>query len=89
MSRVKIYTTEYCPYCHAAKEMLSSLGIDFEEIGLGRDPELRQRLSAENNGWRTVPMVFIDGRLIGGYSELRKLVRRGELGAELCESEYA
>lgn len=89
MSRVKIYTTEYCPYCHAAKEMLSSLGIDFEEIGLDRDPELRQRLSAENNGWRTVPMVFIDGRLIGGYSELRKLVRRGELGAELCESEYA
>jgi len=89
MSRVKICTTRACPYCRAAKHLLSSLGINFEEVHLDQDPELRQRLSADNNGWRTVPMIFIDERLIGGYHELQELARSGQLGVQLQQAESA
>jgi glutaredoxin 3 len=79
MSQVKIYTTTYCSYCHAAKALFSELGVDFEEIVLDRDPALRAKLSAENGGWRTVPMIFIDGEFVGGFDEARGLNDRGEL----------
>ncbi len=79
MSQVSIYTTAICPYCHAARRLLSGLGVEFEEIRLDGRPEERMRLSRENGGWRTVPMIFIGDRFVGGYSELRELHRSGEL----------
>jgi glutaredoxin 3 len=83
MPHVTIYTTAVCPYCHAAKRLLTSLDIPFEEIGLDGRPEERARLSAENGGWRTVPMVFIGERFIGGFRELSELHRSGGLTAML------
>lgn len=83
MSRVRIFTTSVCPYCQAAKHLLTSLGAEVEEVRLDSDPELRERLSAENGGWRTVPMVFIGQRFIGGFKELADLHGRGELTALL------
>lgn len=76
MPHVTIYTTAVCPYCHAAKRLLDSEGIAFDEIRLDGKPELRQRLAREHAGWRTVPMVFIGDSFIGGFSELRDLHRR-------------
>ncbi len=82
MAAMTIYTTSFCPYCTAAKRLLDSLGIDFEEIGLDDKPELRHRLSENNGGWRTVPMIFAGDRFLGGYTDVRELHGRGEL-AEL------
>ncbi len=76
---VTIYTTRVCPYCHAAKRLLRSEGVEFREVSLDGRAELRRRLAAENDGWRTVPMVFIGGRFVGGYDDLRRLQRTGEL----------
>jgi glutaredoxin 3 len=75
---IVIYTTRICPYCVAAKRLLAGLGVPFDEVDLTADPELRVRLS-EATGWRTVPMVFVEGRLIGGYDDLQALVRAGGL----------
>jgi len=83
MSRVTLYTTSLCPFCHAAKRLLSSLGADVDETSLDSEPELLQRLSQENGGWRTVPMIFIGDRFIGGFRELNELHGRGELTALL------
>ena len=83
MSLVRIYTTRVCPFCHAAKQLLGSLGAETEEIPLDADPDLRQRLSQDNGGWRTVPMIFIGDRFVGGFRELNDLHSRGELAALL------
>lgn len=79
MRGVTVYTTAICPYCFAAKRLLGSLDIAFEEISLDGRPEERLALSEQHGGWRTVPMIFVGERLIGGYNELKKLARSGEL----------
>lgn len=79
MQEIRVYTTKVCSYCHAAKRLLSQRGLAFVEIDLTNDPTLRQKLSAENNGYRTVPMIFIGERFIGGFDDLNALDRSGEL----------
>lgn len=78
MPPVKIYTTPYCPYCHAAKDLLTQKGVAFTEIDVNGDTVERARL-AEVTGQRTVPQIFVGERSIGGYDELSTLERRGEL----------
>lgn len=65
-----IYTTQTCPYCQSAKQLLQDKGIVFAEIALDDKPDLRVELSEKFNGWRTVPMIILDGEFIGGYTEL-------------------
>lgn len=79
MPAITVYTTRVCPYCVQAKRLLTTLSLPFKEIGLDEDVELRQRLSSENGGWRTVPMIFIGDTFVGGYDDLKKLHDSGRL----------
>ena len=81
MAKIKIYTTHYCPFCDAAKALLHKKNIPFEEIDVS-DDEAKHALKART-GWRTVPQIFIDGELIGGYEELVAMERRGALAKRL------
>jgi glutaredoxin 3 len=83
MARVQIYTTAWCGYCVRAKALLSSRGIEFEEINLDDDPGFRQNLLEMTGGW-TVPQIVVDGRPLGGYTELWQLDKTGRLDAELA-----
>ena len=78
--RVRVYTTNICGYCRAAKRLLEQRGIPFEEINLSNDPVLRQKL-VDQTGWRTVPLIQIDDELVGGFTELVALDKAGELTA--------
>ena len=78
MANGQMYTTQWCGYCVRAKTLLESRGIPFEEISLDDDPGFRRRLMDLTGGW-TVPQILIDGRPIGGYTELWQLDRSGEL----------
>ena len=78
MGRVQVYTTRWCAYCVRAKALLQTRGLEFEEISLDGDPTFRQRLFELTGGW-TVPQIVIDGRPIGGYTELHRLDREGGL----------
>ena len=78
MARIQMYTTRWCGYCVRAKTLLESRGISFEEISLDDDPDFRRRLLDLTGGW-TVPQIVIDGRPIGGYTELWQLDHSGEL----------
>jgi glutaredoxin 3 len=85
MARIVIYTTNYCPYCFGAKSLLRSKRVEFEEIDVTDDPARRvemERLSAR----RTVPQIFIDGKSIGGFDEVRRLDAIGELDRLLGQS---
>ncbi len=81
MPGIQIYTTRWCGYCIRAKTLLDSLGLPYEEVALDDDPGFRQTVLEATGGW-TVPQIVIDGRPIGGYTELRGLDRTGRL-AEL------
>jgi glutaredoxin 3 len=78
MARVQMYTTRWCGYCVRAKTLLNGKGIPFDEIFLDEDPAFRQRLHDLTGGW-TVPQILIDGKPIGGYTELWRLDRDGAL----------
>lgn len=86
MAKVEIYTTNYCPFCFRAKALLKDKGVDFEEIDVTDDPEMRKRMVDLAGGRWTVPEIFINGRIIGGYDELRALDLRGQLDSLLAES---
>jgi glutaredoxin 3 len=79
MSQVTIYTTAFCPYCHAAKALLNRKGIAFVEIDVSYDPEGRKRMAVRANGRRTVPQIFIGPSHVGGFDDLHALDSRGGL----------
>lgn len=68
--KVQVYLTQYCPYCHAAKRLLTSKGVEFEEIDVTDDDEMREKLVKMSGGKETVPQIFVDGKNIGGYDDL-------------------
>lgn len=86
MSIVEIYTTADCPYCALAKALLKRKGIAFREIDLSALPssELNRQMQTLS-GRQTVPQIFINGRPIGGYTDLRRLEESGELDRLLRE----
>ena len=76
--KIVIYTTTYCPFCDAAKNLLKSLNIEFDEVDLTDNLEERLEISTKYN-WRTVPLILINNKLIGGFDELNNLNNKGEL----------
>jgi glutaredoxin 3 len=86
MPPVEIYTTRYCPYCHAAKALLKKKGVNFSEIDVGRDRERREEMIQRANGRTTVPQIFVGTAHIGGCDELHDLERAGKLDPLLAES---
>ena len=77
MPRIQMYTTHWCGYCVRAKALLDGRGLAYEEIQLD-DAGFRATLNELTGGW-TVPQILIDGRPIGGYTELWRLEREGRL----------
>ena len=78
MAKVVIYSKTYCPFCVRAKSLLSDKGVAFEEIMVDSKPELFTELK-QKTGMMTVPQIFIDDKLVGGYTELAELDEKGEL----------
>ena len=79
MATVRMYSTQFCGFCRAAKQYLKQVkNVTVDEIDLTSDPQRRAELAAET-GHRTVPMIFIGERFVGGYDDLRNLDRSGEL----------
>jgi glutaredoxin 3 len=85
MAQIKVYTREYCGYCSAAISLLDGKQIAYEEIDCTGDDKTRAWLRTAT-GQSTVPQIFIDGKSIGGYTELRALDRSGELAKLLAAS---
>jgi glutaredoxin 3 len=79
MPKIAIYTTRFCPYCHAAKQLLTRKGVEFTEIDVSGDPKGRSEMVARANGRMTVPQIFIGSTHVGGYDELSALERAGKL----------
>ena len=66
-----VWSKDHCPYCDQAKALLSQRGIEFEERKIGYGYTKEDLLEAVPNA-RTVPQIFINNNLIGGFTELRQ-----------------
>ena len=87
MPPVETYTTRYCPFCNAAKALLTRKGATFSEIDIGRDWQRRDEMIQRANGRMTVPQIFIGAVHVGGSEELHALERAGKLGPMLADGE--
>lgn len=65
-----VWSKNQCPYCDQAKALLKLKGIEFEERNVQTDWTKEQLLEAVPNA-RTVPQIFLDGKLVGGFNELK------------------
>ncbi|MCB1596851.1 MAG: glutaredoxin 3 [Gammaproteobacteria bacterium] len=83
--KVTIYTTSVCPYCAAAKTLLSNRQVNFTEIDVSTRPDLREEM-IRRSGRRTVPQIFIGETHVGGYDDLAALDGAGRLNALLQEN---
>lgn len=79
VSQVTLYTTMMCPYCSQAKTLLSKKNVNFDEIDVGMDPDLRKKMQKRSGGARTVPQIFVGDIHIGGCDDLYALERAGKL----------
>jgi glutaredoxin 3 len=66
-----IWSKYQCPYCDQAKALLTQKGIQFEEKKIGDGYTKEDLLEAVPTA-RTVPQIFLEGELIGGFTELKK-----------------
>jgi glutaredoxin 3 len=78
MAQVIVYSKSFCPFCDRAKKLLKNKGTAFEEINLDDKPDELDALK-KRTGQMTVPMIFIDNKLIGGFRELSALEAKNEL----------
>ena len=66
---VTVYSKDYCPYCKAAKRILQSRGIEFNEIDVQLQPEKMAEMVSRSKR-RTVPQIFFGDKHIGGHDDL-------------------
>ena len=78
MAKIQLYKKNPCPYCDRAINLLNSKDVPFEIIDLTDDMD--QLMKIKNQwGWKTVPVIIINDKLIGGYTDLKDLDESGEL----------
>ena len=66
-----VWSKDQCPYCDQAKALLTSRNIEFEERNVSHNWTREQLLEAVPNA-RSVPQIFLDEELVGGFTELRQ-----------------
>jgi len=82
-AKVTIYSKTYCPYCDRAKALFKSKGVVYDEIMLDDKDDEFAKLK-QKTGMMTVPQIFINDTLVGGYSDLATLEREGKLDPMLA-----
>ncbi|HEY1736306.1 MAG TPA: glutaredoxin 3 [Methylovirgula sp.] len=82
---ITIYTTQSCPYCRRAKDLLNKKNLAFHEISVDGDYEARVKMRERAHGGSTVPQIFFGEQHIGGCDELYALEQAGKLDPLIAE----
>lgn len=82
--KIDIYTKFACGYCVRAKHLLTSKGVEFNEIDVTMGGPKREEMLARAPGALTVPQIFIGDCHVGGSDDLAALEREGKLDALLA-----
>ena len=84
-TKVVVYSTLLCPFCHRAKALLRKKGVAFTEIDVGMDPGKRAEMRKRASGCHTVPQIFIGATHVGGCDDLHALDDEGKLDTLLAQ----
>lgn len=82
-NKVTVYGNAMCPYCGAARMLLTKKAVEFENIDITVDPQKREEMQARS-GSRSVPQIFVGDTHVGGFDELAALEMDGELDTLLA-----
>ena len=77
-NEIIVYSTQVCPYCVAAKNLLKTKNLRFTEVLVDKNPEPRA-IMIEKSGRTSVPQIFINGTHVGGFDDLSARVRNNTL----------
>ena len=72
-----MFSTQFCPYCVAARRLLQQLGVDFEDVAVDGNAQLRSDVM-QASGQRTVPQIWVGEQHVGGYTDLASLHQQGK-----------
>ena len=75
---ITVYSGHRCAYCNAAKKLLESKGLNYNEINVDDDPAMRDEMVARTHR-QTVPQIFIGDHHVGGFDDLAELNHGGKL----------
>lgn len=81
---VTLYSTQFCPYCIRARNLLDQKGVAYRDIAVDARPELRREMM-QRSGRRTVPQIWVGQHHVGGFDDLWALEQQGRLD-ELLDS---
>ena len=79
--KILIYSSNLCPYCFAAKNLLKKLDLNYTEIVIDNKPQLKNQMISESNGKKTVPQIFFGDSHIGGYDDLKRIYDEGKISS--------
>jgi glutaredoxin 3 len=85
MADVTIYSSNYCPFCIRAKQLLAAKGVDYKEISVDGQPKVRAEMTRLAGGRTSVPQIWIGDTHVGGCDELMTLERSGKLAKMLAK----
>jgi glutaredoxin 3 len=83
---ILIYSKDFCPYCDAAKNLLTQKGVGYEEVNISTHPEKRDEMMAKCAPRRTFPQIFIADQGLGGFDDINALEKDGKLDSLLFPS---
>lgn len=83
MPNVTLYTTAMCPYCVRARNLLDKKGIEYTDIRIDEQPEMRAEMENRAHGRTSVPQIFIDDFHVGGFDDMAEMDVDGELDERL------
>ena len=68
MAKIKVYSTETCPYCHMVKDFLREKKVEFEDIDVSKDHKAAKEMISKS-GQMGVPQIEINGKIIVGFNK--------------------
>ena len=81
-AKVKMVKKDPCPYCDRAMNFFNSKGVEVEIVDLTHNLDQLQ-VWKEKTGWQTVPMIFINDELVGGYNDIKALDEDGKFDQKI------
>lgn len=77
MKKISIYSSLICPYCTTAKKLIVEQGLDYNEIIIDGDENIKNLMIKKSGGRETVPQIFIGDFHVGGCDDLIKMIDSG------------
>ena len=77
--KILVYSSMLCPYCFAAKKLLTKLNLKFEEVLVDNNSKIKNKMIELSDGRTSVPQIFFGENHVGGYDDLKKYYDEGKL----------